>query len=844
MKGVDFVPDKTIFLVDGTSFCYRSFFAIRELRNSKGFPTGAIFGFVNTLRSLIEKFTPEYLVICFDVSKETFRKDIFEDYKINRPPLPSEFKIQLPWIKKILEVLSIPVCEVEGFEADDVIATLAQKAKVWGFSCIVVSSDKDILQIVEDKKILFYNPNKELLLDEVGVKKYLGVSPSQVVELLALSGDSTDNIPGVKGIGPKRALQLINQFGDIQNILLRAEEINPSLRELILNSKDKLLLSRRLALLDRNVPLQIEVGDLKIGEPNYPALTQIFRELGFKSLLEKFSEEKVLFDETPAIIENFSYKEIENNCRKKEFIFYFGDESLYVFLGDRIFKSQPSLFSSILGDPFIKKVTYDFKSVLLRIFKNGFEFRGECFDIMIASYLLSSHQLDYSLENIVWNYLNKSYPRIPEAQKVYFIAKLYPLLKEKIEVEGLEKVFFQIEMPLVEVLAWMQRDPLSIDLDYLKKISEEVKTKLAEIEEEIFKELNYRFNLNSPQQLSEVLFKRLGLPPVKKTKTGFSTNEESLLRLRDKHPLIEKILAYRKYNKLNSTYLKPFMKQAEENKAQIFSQFSQTSTFTGRLASFSPNLQNIPIRDALGRKLRGAFISSFKNGFILSADYSQIELRILAHISKDENLKRAFLEGKDIHKVTAALFFNKKEEDIDAKERDFAKRINFGIVYGMSAYGLSKELEVSVEEAESFIQEYFFRYPRVKEYIDKTIEKAKNKGYVETIFGRRRFLENVNSPNKSLLDYALRQAINAPVQGSAADIIKLAMIDIYKKFKEKRLTSRLIIQIHDELVFDVNLPEKQEVITLVKSSMEKAAELSVPLEVVINSGRTWLQASK
>ncbi|RKY27130.1 MAG: DNA polymerase I [Candidatus Omnitrophota bacterium] len=844
VKEREFSSDTTLYLIDGSSFSYRAFFAIRGLANSKGLPTGAIFGFLNTLRKIIKEFQPKYLGVCFDVSRRTFRQAKFEDYKISRPPVPNEFKLQIPWIKEIIKHLSIPIAELEGYEADDLIATLAERAKEANFKCLIFSSDKDIFQIIEDRIIMVYNPNKDILYDEEKVIEVFGVKPRNIPDFLALCGDSIDDIPGVKGIGPKNASFLIRNFETIENLLKNIDSLpKESLKRAILDSQEAMLLSKDLALLRRDVPLNLDIKDLKIGEPDYPQLQRLCRELEFKSLLEEFSvesphkREEVLLKELPAGV-------ILKIKEDKKLIFYLGEDSIFIYYSGEVYLLREiDRIKEILENPQIEKVSFDLKRVILKLNSFNIKVKPPYFDVMVAGYLLKSYLQELSLENLIWEFLGKNFFQIGEAQRVQFIVQLYSLFKERLKEESLQSLFSDIEMPLIEVLAWMEGHPLKINLDYLKEISASLKERRTFLEKEIYSLANIKFNLNSPKQLANVLFNRLSLKPVKKTKTGFSTNEDSLNKLRREHPIVEKILEYRKLTKLLSTYIDPFINQIKQQ-GRIYPQFSQVGTATGRLVSFSPNLQNIPIKGEEAKKIRGAFVSSFKEGLILSADYSQIELRVLAHISQDPQLIQAFHRDKDIHRFTASLLFSKPPEEISPQEREFAKRINFGIVYGMSPYGLSKELGVSLEEAQMFISEYFLRYPKVEEYIKKVIEEAKTYKYVKTLFGRRRYLENIDSPNTSLREYAFRQAVNSPIQGTAADIIKLAMIKIFKEFKERQIKSYLLIQIHDELVFDVQRQELDLVSSLVRKIMEEVVILDVPLRVNIHWGQSWLEATK
>jgi len=721
---------------------------------------------------------------------------------------------------------------------------IAKKAKDKGFKCVIFSSDKDIFQVIEDKLIMVYNLHKNILYDEDKVKESLGIAPKFIPDFLALCGDSIDDIPGVKGIGPKNASFLIRSFETIENLLRNIDSLpKESLKRAILNSQKAMLLSKDLALLRRDVPLNLDIKDLKVGKPDYLQLQSLCRELEFKSLLEEFSiesphkrEEVILKELTTGVI-----LKIKEN---KKLIFYLGEDSLFIYYSGEVYLLREiDRIKEIFENPQIEKVSFDLKRVVLKLTSFNIEVKPPYFDVMVAGYLLKSYLQELSLENLIWEFLRKNLFQTREAQRVQFIAQLYSLFKERLKEESLQSLFSDIEMPLIEVLAWMESHPLKINLDYLKEISTSFKGRQSFLEKEIYSLANIKFNLNSPKQLADVLFNRLSLRPVKKTKTGFSTNEDSLNKLRKEHPIVEKILEYRKLAKLLSTYIEPFINQIEQ-KGRLYPQFSQVGTATGRLVSFSPNLQNIPIKGEGAKKIRGAFVSSFKEGLILSADYSQIELRVLAHISRDSQLIQAFHRDEDIHRFTASLLFSKPPEEISSQEREFAKRINFGIVYGMSPYGLSKELGVSSEEAQIFISEYFLRYPKVEEYIKKVIEEAKTYKYVKTLFGRRRYLENIDSPNTSLQEYAFRQAVNSPIQGTAADIIKLAMIKIFREFRERQIKSYLLIQIHDELVFDVQKQELDLVSSLVRKIMEEVVILDVPLKVNIHWGQSWLEATK
>lgn len=839
-----FDSGNTLYLVDGTAFVYRAFYAIKGLSSSKGLSTGAVFGFITTLRKIIKEFSPVYMAVCFDVSRRTFRNDKFKNYKANRPAAPDGFKKQMSLVREVLEALSVPVCEKEGYEADDIIATLSKKACMQNMVSVAVSSDKDILQLVKDGEVIVYDSNKNIFFDEKKVKDVIGVSPENIPDLFALSGDSVDNIPGVKGIGPKTAKSLIERFGGIDELFNDTDMIDSRrLRNILSSSKETAFLSRELALLDKNVPFDIALEDLKIGETDTGRACDLFKELGFKSLLKEFSAKNEALH-SRQLESGYTKELLEDILKSKRIVFYISEEGNFISFRRKVYSFKTEDIKDVLMNPNIEKVSFDLKEQKAEASLKGVNIVAPYFDVMIAAFLLGRYSRADSFEDVLLEYMGVSLSDAGGRDKAYYLEELSDALRDKLREEKLSSVFYRIEMPLINTLFWMEESPISLNTSRLREILFSLRERKDILRKSILQYSNKEVNLDSPKQLSVLLFSELKLNPVKKTKTGFSTNEESLTKLVGAHPVVEKILEYRKLSKLISTYAGPFLESAEENKGIIFPKFSQVSSVTGRLVSFSPNLQNIPVRGKEGKEFKSVFIPSFKDGFILGSDYSQIELRILAHISKDSNLTAAFNSGKDVHISTASLLFAKEESEVTPSERSFAKRINFGIVYGMSPYGLSKELKISVSEAESFIESYFLRYKKVKEYIDGTQEFVKKHKFVETIFGRRRYLGNISSPNKSLREYAFRQAVNAPIQGTAADIIKIAMVSIHDKFKGLNLSSRLIIQVHDELVFDVERDELGKVQEIVKEEMERAVELSVPLKVNIQSGRNWLEATK
>lgn len=830
------MPKETIYLIDGTSICYRSFFAIK-LATSAGFPTGAIYGFFQTLKKLTDKYNPVYMGICFDVSRKTFRQEKFKEYKIQRPPLPDALKAQIPIIKKLIDLMGITLVEKEGFEADDIITTITNAAKKKGNPTVIVTSDKDMYQLLDKDKVTIYNPGTDKMINDDDFEKEFGFVPSLIVDYLSLAGDSSDNIPGARGIGKVGATKLIKRFKTIENIFKSIEDIEPKLKQLLKENKNNVFLSKELVKL-YSPDLKIDLKDLKVKEPDNAQLLQLFRELEFKKLLKGLSTPS---QELKSKVKDNIPKETLQRLIKKDFVFFSHNDEIYVFDEEKecTYKVSAKDLKSILEDEKIRKISYDFKNQIISLKEQAIDLKGVWFDIGIAAYLADSSLVDYSLEGLSSAYLDSFQEEILPQDAPNFIAKLYEVLSLKLKAEKLEDLFFEIEMPLIRVLAHMQMWGVKIDIAVLESLLKEAKKRLKSAEKEIFKIAGKQFNLNSPKQLRVVLFEDLKIPPLKKTKTGYSTGEEVLAKLAPDYPIAKLLLNYRYLNKLTTTYINPLIDQVKEQKGFLHAQFNQTGAQTGRITSSSPNLQSIPTKGEFSSHLRRAFTSSFKDGYILSADYSQIELRILAHFSQDSNLMEAFNKDLDIHQFTASLLFGVKEKDVDDTQRNIAKRVNFGIVYGMSAFGLSKELNIGVDEAQQFIDSYFLRYPKVKNFISKINKELEKEGAVKTILGRRRNLPDFNSPNPHIREFARRQAVNAPIQGSCADLIKVAMVKIYNDFKEKNLKARIIIQIHDELIFDIPKDELEEVSKIVKKSMKESIALRVPIEVNIEAGKNW-----
>lgn len=843
-------PNKTLFLMDGTAAIYRAYYAVRDLSNSKGTATNAIFGYANIMRKLMKKFDPKYFVVFFDLGKKNFRHDMYEDYKAHRPPTPDDLRSQMSVIKDFTRLLGIKVVEQEGFEADDLIGTAATKAKDHGLNAMMITSDKDMYQVIDDAVVLNYNPNKDCIEDSEAVKEKMGVGPEVIIDYLALCGDASDNIPGVRGVGAKTAARLLNEYGSIEGIYdnidnISAKALNSKLRE----NKDNAFLSKKLVTLDLDSPFDFTIDELKIDDADINGINDMLAELEFRNNLIDYLKVDTdstttddMFDELAVITSDL----VDVIKSQGEFIYSIFNEELCCLINDRAYRIlNEGQVREILTDASIMKVSFNVKESLLYL-EDKFKIKvaGKLFDVMVAAFLVNSGLRDLSLKSIDSHFLHEQLEAYSAGNTLQSVKQLYVVLENKLQEDKLNELFICIEMPLINTLMQVQKNPICVDKKYLQEYSTRLHSSLKSLTNKIYSGCQQEFNINSPKQMGRVLFEDLGLAPIKKTKTGFSTNEAVLQKLLGQHPVIEDILEYRKLSKLTSTYIDPFIKQAQEQDGALYPKYSQVSAQTGRLVTFSPNLQNIPVRDKLAKEIRGAFVSAFDGGYLLSADYSQIELRVLAHVSGDDNLITAFLTNRDIHNYTASILFSKKECDVSSQERDFAKRINFAVVYGMSAFGLAKELRISVKQAQEFIDNYFERYQAVKNYVDITTEAVKRDGFVRTCLGRKRVLPDIFSKNKNLRDYAIRQAVNAPIQGAAADIIKIAMNRINDKLIENKIESRMILQIHDELVFDVKAQELDLVHDLVREQMQTAVEFLVPLKVNIKHGKTWLDATK
>jgi DNA polymerase-1 len=891
-----------LFLIDGNAFCYRAFYAIKNLSTSKGEPTNAVYGFVSMLRKIIKEEGPDYLGVAFDLKGPTFRHKKYEEYKIHRKPMPDELTGQLPVIKDIIRAYNIPIFEKEGFEADDILATIAKKLAKKSFDVYIVTGDKDALQLV-GPHIRVYSTHKDgLVYDAEKVRERYGVGPERITDLIALMGDSSDNISGVPGFGEKTAVSLMKDFKSLEEILAKSEGIKQEAKKkLLIQHAKEARLSKELATLDENVPIEIRLDELKTKEPDAETLHNIFKHLEFKNLIKEYAPKSSLDSKYCLIREKKEFEDLLaklKKCNLLAFDFettgpdpmiarpigisfsYKKGEAHYVAFQKEIEDLIPpeqegglkridvlNKLKSIFEDGNIKKVGQNIKYEYIILANHGIGLRGICFDTMIASYILNPSKFNHNLDDIAMEYLD--YRMIPlsdligtgkkqislegvdikrvceySCEDVDVTFRLVEILEKGLKEKDLFELFREVEMPLVEVLANMEISGVALDTKLLKEMSEEIEKRIKAIIKDIYDMAGCEFNVNSHQQLSHVLFEKLQLPIIKRTKTGISTDESVLRKLSPNHPIIELILEHRTLAKLKSTYMDALPELINKKTHKVHTSFNQTVTATGRLSSSEPNLQNIPIKTDIGREIRKAFISFEKESLLISADYSQIELRILAHFSNDKNLIDAFKKGRDIHTYTAARIFGVAEKEVTKKMRAQAKTVNFGIVYGMSPYGLSRDLGMDISKAEEFIDNYFERYPGVKQYLDEQVEGARKRGYVSTILNRRRYLPEINSTNNNIRQFAERAAINAPIQGSAADLIKVAMLSISNTFKEKRIKSKMILQVHDELLFEVRKNEADDTRRIVKNAMEGVFKLNVPVLVRIGEGRNWFETEE
>jgi len=884
----------TLFLIDGSSYIYRAFFALPYLSNSSGVPTNAVYGFTTMLLKVINDYHPDYLAIAFDTPAPTFRHQVYQAYKANRPEMPDNLIPQIPYIKAVVEGFNIPILEKEGFEADDIIGTIAKAEEKMGMEVIIVSGDKDLLQLVSNHTTVI-DTMKGKRFDIKGVIERLRVEPEKATDLLGLVGDSSDNVPGVPGIGEKTAIKLISEYGDIANLLKNLEKISHrKVKENLIKYGDQALLSKQLVTLDTQVPLEYRVEDFKTSNPHKEKLKEIFKELEFTKFLKELTSKQTPSHQGYQLItckDEFE-KMLSHISEIREFaldlittspapmrakpvgisLAYKADQAFFIPLTHEKVNHEKQLsiqwvfkrLKSLLEDKGIKKYGHNSKHALIILKQYGIELEGIACDTMVASYLLNPSKHSHGLEDIALEFFDHKITSYQEVvgsgkkelpfdqvettramtyacERSNLTLRATKLLLPKLSQEGFDQLFYQLELPLLEVLATMEMNGVKIDTQRLKNISQEFNGILNISMEKIYQMAGEEFNINSPQQLGKILFEKLKLPGARKTKTGYSTDIGVLTKLAPVHPLPAEILGYRSISKLKSTYVDTLPSLVNPDTGRIHTSYHQTVTATGRLSSSDPNLQNIPIRSEEGKRIREAFIAE-PSCIILSADYSQIELRILAHLSQDQILIESFKHKEDIHTRTAAEIFGLQPSSITPQMRREAKVINFGIIYGMSSYGLARELGISPKAAEAFITNYFQKYQGVKTHIDSLLKEAKKKGYVNTLMKRRRYLPEINSKNLVARQFAERTAINTPIQGTASDLIKVAMVNITNKIKQNSLKTKMIIQVHDELVFEVPEKELEIVERMVKEEMESVVELTIPLEVEIHWGGNWSEA--
>ena len=889
---------KTLYLIDGSSYIFRAFFGVRQqLSTSKGFPTNALYGFINMLQKVIREEKPDYLVVAFDSPDKTFRHKIYPNYKANRDAPPEELSRQFPYFEPLVKAYGLSSIRRPGFEADDIIGTLAKKGKQKGLEIVIVSGDKDMMQLISPHIYMLDTMKNKKFMDKEVVEKF-GVQADKVVEVMGLMGDSSDHIPGVAGVGPKTAAELIRKFGSIEALYKRIDEVEKkNVKEKLERDKENAFMSRELVCIDTAMDLEFNSDLMKLGKIDSAKLKKMFEEFEFVSFLEGMQDGtanslKIDRSEYKTILTEKSFNDlIESLAKKKSFAFdvettskrpvwarlvgisfsFEDGNAFYLPLAHRYlgvpeqleFKAVCEKLKPILEDKSIKKCGHNIKYDLIVMSNEGIALDGVDFDTMIASYLLNPSSRGHGLDALTMEYFghkNLTYKEMTgtgskeigfdevEVDRATEYAaedsdmtwrlkgKLQPQLKD-----STLKLYKEIELPLLEVLAEIELNGVYVDRKHLKELSSKIDKQLLHLEKDIYVLADEEFNINSPKQLSVILFEKLKLPVVKKTKTGYSTDVSVLEQLAVEHKLPEQVLSYRQLAKLKSTYVDALPGEIFKNTGRVHTSFNQTVAATGRLSSSNPNLQNIPIRSDMGKEIRKAFTAEGDN-MLLSADYSQIELRILAHLSKDKALKNAFDKGEDVHARTAADIFGSSLDQVDENSRRMAKAVNFGIIYGLSAFGLSRQLKISRKDAQDFIDQYFSLYSNVKDFMDNTIAEARECGYTLTMFNRRRYLPDLKSDNRQVRESAERIAINSPIQGSAADLIKVAMIRLSRNLKKIKLNSKMILQVHDELLFECPVQEKKEIESLVRKEMEGACTLSVPLVVDIGWGKNWNEA--
>jgi DNA polymerase-1 len=879
--------EKKLAIIDGNSIINRAFYALPPMNNSKGEHTNAIYGFTTMLLSIIDNYEPTHISVAFDKKAPTFRHKMYEDYKAGRKKMPDELAEQLEPLKNFLDKFGIRRFEIEGYEADDIIGTISKKAEEEGYKVYIVTGDKDAIQLASNITTTLITKKGISEVEEYDynavIEKY-EMTPDQFIDLKGLMGDKSDNIPGVAGIGEKTGIKLIKEFASIENIIENTDKLKGSVKKKIEENKETAIFSKQLATIDRNVPIEFDLEQMIFGDFDLSELLDKLKYFGFNSLINRvmklkgeeievrqFKAKKLEAEEIKPFIEKI--KETNKlmlkitsktgNILEKNIVYMFmsiDKDNFYYVEENEIVKLK-----EILESYEVKKYGYNLKEDYISLRPYGIEIENMYFDISIAEYLIdSTSSTSYDCSAIAMKYLSKSVKSKEEllgkgAKAISYnelefgdlenyvgsvfdtIENVVPKMEEELISTKMDGLFHHVEMPLVEVLGDMEFIGVKVDVDKLKELGTIFKENLKNLEEEIYSYSDGKFNINSPKQLGVVLFEKLELPVIKKTKTGYSTNADVLDKLKDKHPIIEKILEYRTVSKLNSTYIEGLLSIINPISNRIHSSFNQTITTTGRISSTEPNLQNIPVRMEMGREIRKVFVAESGKKFV-DADYSQVELRVLAHMSEDPNMIKAFENNEDIHTTTAARVFNIDLKDVTSQQRSAAKAVNFGVIYGKTDFGLAEDLNISVPKAKEYIESYFHKYSNIKGFMDDVIEKATEDGFVTTVLNRRRYIPEIRSKNFVERNRGKRFAMNAPIQGSAADIIKIAMANVYKRLKEEELESKLILQVHDELIVETVESEVDTVKIIVKEEMENAVQLNVHLDVDLNVGNSWYEA--
>ena len=876
--------NKTLVIIDGNSIINRAFYALPEMSNKEGLKTNAIYGFTNMLLKIIDTYNPTHISVAFDRKAPTFRHIEFKEYKAGRKKMPDELREQFEPLKDLLDKFNIHRLEIDGYEADDIIGTVSKIAEDNGFKVYIVTGDKDAIQLASNKTTTLITKKgvgevEEYDYDSV-IEKY-EMTPTQFIDLKGLMGDKSDNIPGVPGIGEKTGIKLIKEFSSIEGIFDNIDSIKGSTKKKLEENKELAIMSKKLATIIRDVPVEFNLEELEYGNYNTKDILDVFKYLGFTSLIPRIGSldesEEIVNEANVEIskledIDEFINKVKENNeliiktvtregnilDKRIKYIFLSVDGKKIYYVEENSIHKLEYIFTSNE----IKKLGYNLKDDYIALKPYSIKLENIYFDITIAEYLIDSmSSTSYECSAIAMKYLTKKVKTKEEllgkgvkakkyqdlsfeelsshiSQIIDTVKSVMPIMEENLKESNMDGLLYHVEMPLVEVLADMEYEGVKVDKEKLNELGSQFKEIIKKLESEIYEISGEEFNINSPKQLGVILFEKLGLPVIKKTKTGYSTNAEVLDKLKDQSPIIDKIIEYRQIVKLNSTYVEGLLSIINPIDGRIHSSFNQTITTTGRISSTEPNLQNIPVKLEMGRNIRKVFISD-KECKLVDADYSQVELRVLAHMSQDETMIDAFKHNEDIHTKTASQVFNVSMDEVTSKQRSDAKAVNFGIVYGKSDFGLSEDLNIPVKQAKEYIENYFNKYNKIKEFMDNIIEDASSNGYVTTILNRRRYIPEIKSSNFMLRNAGKRAAMNAPIQGSAADIIKIAMINVYKKLEENNLKSKLILQVHDELIVEAVDSEIDIVKKIVKDEMENAVCLDVNLDVDLNIGDSW-----